>query len=1184
MKKLIYTLLASVLMLHCFLANAASYGKHTFAPSSALATGQWVKVKLNGNEDGIYQITYDQLSQMGFNNPDNVGVFGFGGHPIHENIDLATEDDLPEVATFHDQANRRILFYGRGLIRWDYSSNKGFYHRQNNSEESSFYFLCQKDGPAKSMEESINNPNNSGTLATNVYDEHLLHEEDLINIGHSGREKYGESFLNTSSQRFNFEGLNEGNVRLTVNFIARGTNASTFTVSLNDSTCAPVTIAKTANEYAFASEATFDKTLTNTIAAGITVGIQYQGASAGNTTNARLNYIRLQGKRRFAKPDSYLLFRSSSSHNRLVKFDLTEALDDDIQVWDVTSPSDVKRQLTEEGQFMTLSTGLREFALVNTKGTNFPSVTKVAKVGNQNLHGLPMTNMVIVTAPAYLAQANQLADYRRQHDNLHVTVLTPNEIYNEFSSGGQEITAIRLLMKMFYDRYHQAINGEGGAEGQEIREPLYLLLIGDGYYDNLAINRNFFLPTYETDASLVETSSCVCDDYFGFLDDGEGGTLDSNLRYNISGDVLDIGVGRLPVSSTGEASDAVNKIISYSENKYFGNWKNRICFLSDDDKTGDSFNCHVRHNDQLVSSLEENGHKEFIFQKIYLPAYTQTSTAAGTDYPDAKKEFQESLKQGVLIVNYAGHGNTTTITNENLMTSMLASQLNMKYLPLWVTASCDVGRWDDDDSSMGENLFLNPNGGAIALLTTVRVVYAQQNLLLNQAIIDNLFNRFADGTRFRLGDVMKAAKRELGSDYNKLNFCLMGDPSLTLSYPEHQMKITEVNGVAADEDFLSDHPTFNFPLEALQKVTMKGCVLKTGSESEIDTNFNGLVYPTLYDALETLSADKGYMQDEAPTYYFNTRTKKAFSGRGEIRNGEFEFSFIVPQDIAYSELPGLANLYACSDEGAEGQGFFERYVLTGSEEFEKTDFNGPTIDQLFLNDLSFVDGATVNSTPFFYAEISDESGFNATGNTIGHDMVLTIRCTSNPLLGTVQHTLNNYFTTFTGNANRGNIQFSIPKMADGTYEATFRVWDVCNNATTEKFTFTVANDVAPVTSVVQAYPSPAKMGDTIVFRVLHNRPESAQEVRLQVFTQTGYKVYETTAASNSSQRVFADDLQMPTVLNQDINADESGNFMGSAVIEWSTSNLRPGFYVYRIVLTSDNSCSTSSSKVLMVNP
>ncbi len=1181
MKTTIHILLVTMLMACCTAVGAATYGKHTFAQHSALATGTWVKVMLDGTEDGIYQITYDQLSQMGFKNPANVGIYGFGGHPIPENIEQAVEDDLPEVAAYHDDGNRRILFYGRGLIRWDYSATKGFYHRHNTSESHAYYFLHQKNEPARQMETLEDNASAMGTIPTQDYDVYLLHEQNLINLGRTGREKYGESLLNITTQSFDFPALNEGNVRLTVNIAANASGPSKMRVKLNGTDLDDTNVAKTTNEYAFASEATFDRTVQNDSPNGLTVGVSYVHPTSGNAKLAHLNYIKLQGKRAFAKPRNYELFRSGQAYNKIVRFNLHEAMAEGIQVWDVTSGNDVKLQAMTSNTFSPQEVGVREYALVNTQGTGFPGVSKVETMTNQDLHGLPMTNMVIVTAPAYLSQANRLAEYRRLNDGLHVTVLTPQEIYNEFASGAQDVTAIRLLMKMFYDRYHQALQGEG--EADEVREPLYLLLVGDGYYDNLAIDRNRFLPTYETDASLAETSSCVCDDYFGFLDDNEGGRMDSNLRYTISSDVLDIGIGRLPVSSEQEATGAVNKIIAYSENRYLGNWKNRICFLSDDDKEGDSFNCHVRHNDQLVARLEEQGHKEFTMQKIYLPAYTQTKTAAGTDYPDAKKEFQESLKQGVLMVNYAGHGNTTAITNENMMTAALASQLNMKYLPLWVTASCDVARWDNDDSSMGENLFLNPNGGAIALLTTVRVVYAQQNLTLNQAIIDNIFNRFSDGTRYRLGDVMKAAKQKLGSDYNKLNFCLMGDPSLTLAYPEHKMKITEVNSEPVDETFLADNPTFNFPLEVLSKVTMRGQIYTTGSDTEVDTDFNGLVYPTLYDALETLNADKGYVQDEAPTYSFNIRTKKAFSGRGEVRAGEFEFSFIVPQDIAYSDLPGLANLYACSDDGREGQGYFDRYVLTGGEEFEKTDNEGPRVNQLFLNDAMFYDGATVNSTPYFYAEIEDESGFNATGNTVGHDMVLTIRCTSNPLLGTVQHTLNNYFTTYTGNSTIGNIQYSIPAMADGTYEATFRVWDVYNNATIQQFSFTVDKGEAPATSVVQAYPSPARMGDTITFRVLHNRPESAQEVQLQVFTQTGFKVFETTATSTSAQKVYAP-ADAPTEVNHALNADESGDFMGSATITWDTSDLRAGFYVYRVVMTSNGSSSVSESKVLMVNP
>ncbi len=463
------------------------------------------------------------------------------------------------------------------------------------------------------------------------------------------------------------------------------------------------------------------------------------------------------------------------------------------------------------------------------------------------------------------------------------------------------------------------------------------------------------------------------------------------------------------------------------------------------------------------------------------------------------------------------------------------------------------------------------------MFTTVRIVYAHQNLILNQAIIDNLFNRFEDGSRYRLGDVLRAAKRSLGRDYNKLNFCLMGDPSLTMAYPEHKIAVTEVNGQSVEG------VSGNIALKALETVTMKGMVYKTGSQTEIDSTFNGIVFPTLYDALDTIVADKGYIQDDANPFKFTTRTRKAFSGRGEVRNGQFEFSFMVPQDIAYSNKPGLATLYACSGDWAEAQGYFDKYQLTGGQEILRTDTVGPVIDRLFLNDMLFSEGAVVNSTPYFYAEVSDESGFNTTGNGIGHDMVLTIKCLSNPLLSVKQYILNNYFSTYTGRFNIGNVQYSIPSLEDGDYEASFTVWDVYNNASRKVFHFTVAKGKAPSAVVVQAYPSPAKAGEPLTFRILHNRPESQTEMHIEVFNALGHRVYETEVKTNQATKFYATDLSKPTIANTSILADETPNFMGSSSVVWSTPNLEAGFYVYRIVLTSNGSQKVSDSKILIID-
>ncbi len=1157
--RLAHFLLSTLFFTTAQTVPAELYGQHVFADKSVLAEGLWIKVSLDGQENGVYQITYEQLRKMGFSQPQQVGIYGFGGNVLSEDFKKIPYDDLPEVAIYQDTKNNRILFYGQGLIKWEYDASDGFYHRQNTYETKAYYFLHQKAEEPRQMQ-SLSSTVSVASQFSDTYLAHELHESDLVNIGQTGREKYGESFISNKTQRFSMGTFDAGEIRIKANMIAKSTEATSYDVRVNDQSIRNVNIDNTSSSYTFATEGFLDERVSLEGKSDIEISLTYQ--ATGKADIARLNYIEVEGRRSFSLPASFITFRDPDTHTG---FDLSGAYSAETstiassayQVWDVTSATDVKlQQLSDNATFVPTTTELHEYVWVNTESMDFPSVTSAGKITNQNLHALEPTDFVIITAPAYLSEANRLAEYRRHNDGLSVVVLTPQAIYNEFSSGGQDATAIRLLMKRL--------------------QPRYLLLFGKGHYDNQKINRQYYLPTYETDYSLSETASCVCDDYFGFTEDGEGGIMDTHHRYSISNATLDIGIGRLPVSNEAEAKAVIDKIITYSNNRYQGDWKSHLCFLSDDDKAGDSFNAHVQHNDQLVRSLEKSGHKEYVMQKIYLPAYKQTTTASGTDYPDARKEFLERLKEGVLLVNYAGHGNTSSITHEQIMTSSLATQLSMRYLPVWVTASCDVGRWDNEDISMGEHLTLNSNGGAIAMFTTVRVVYAHQNLIINQAIIDNLFDRFSNGTRYRLGDVLKASKRALGSDYNKLNFCLMGDPSLIMAFPEKKIEVTQLNGKAVSD-------TEQFVLQALEPVTLKGHILKTGTESQIDSTFNGIIFPTFFDALDTLTADKGYVQDGATPYTFTTRTRKVFRGRGEVKNGQFEFSFIVPQDISAGEKTGLATLYACSDQWDEAQGYFDRYALAGGTEIVKTDSLGPEIRNLFLNDMLFSEGAVVNSTPYFYAEVTDESGFNTTGNGIGHDMVLTIKCTSNPLLSVKQYILNNYFSTYSGRYDIGSVQYSIPALEDGDYEASFTVWDVYNNATRRVFHFTVGKSIAPNSVSVQAYPSPAKQQEPLTFRVLHNRPESETEMKVEVFNALGHLVYEAKSKISQTEKYYAKDMEHPTVANTSLLADETPNFMGSSTIEWSSPDLQPGFYVYHIILTSNGSQKTSDSKILIIN-
>ncbi len=1159
-------------------ARAARF-VHAFTDHSALAEGRWIKVALNTNEDGIYQIPYSQLRQMGFSQPERVGVFGFGGHALDEAFSSGHIDDLPEVSILHDAARQRILFYGRGLITWQWRNTTLRYtHRQHPYANQAIYFLHETEAPRRM--DTIRTQIPAGTTGSELFDEHLLHETESVNIGKTGRELYGESFMYTQAQRFNFSmpGLADGQVLVTANVMAnvssKASSSSSYSVKLNDTSVGAVNLNSISDEYTKGREGTINKTVATASGDHLAVDITFSPADA-TIVNAHLNYIRIQGSRKIALYDApYTLFRRRPGHPAnsylLDNFDSGR-----MQVWDVTSPTDISIQSVTNRQFYSTDNA-REYALVDLHGTNFPGVTVLGNVANQNLHALPQTEMVIIAPPGLLAQAERLAEYRRSHDHLHVTVVTPENIYNEFSSGVPDATAYRLFLKMFYDR------GQSAPTDTQLR---YLLLFGDGFYNNRQISGNhFYLLSYESEASLVETASCVCDDYFGFLDDNEGGKLDYSNRYTITSDVIDIGIGRLPVSTAEDARNVVDKIIGYSDNRHYGNWKNRICFLGDDDKitdkSKDTPNTHIAHCDSMVAILQRAGHHEFIYQKIYLPAYTQTSSASGTDYPDAKKEFQEALRQGVLLVNYAGHGNTSSITNEGLMNTATAATLNMKNLPVWITATCDFSRYDDDETSCGETLLLNPNGGAVALITTSRVVYASQNLTLNRHLIRHIFDRHPDGTRYRLGDVMRQAKRDMGAEFNKLNYCLLGDPSMILSYPENEMELTAING----ESVAPAGVIPNFSLPALSRVTMRGRVLKVGSQ-ETDSAFNGLLYPTLYDAEEVFTADKGLYQD--PVFSFKNRTKKVFSGRDVIRNGEFEFSFVVPQDIAYSDGNGLVNLYACGENGEEGQGYFNRLYFNGSSDIVGTDTIGPEIRRLMLNESSFRSGDIVNATPYFFAEVHDSSGFNATGNSIGHDITLTLRNLSNPLTSVIQYQLNSYFTTYTGDATTGNIRFSIPQLSDGDYEATFRIWDVYNNSSAATFRFTVDTRKAVHCAWVQAYPSPAYAGETVTFRVMHNRPEAQTLLRVQVFTQTGVKVWEEETNSHAADVVYIPDAAHPDRTDLSLGNDETNGFLGTSSILWNQRNLSgailaPGLYIYRVYITSDGSTEVSKSKKLLI--
>ena len=1094
-----------------------------YASESVLNSGKWVKIQVA--EDGIYKLTAADLKKMGFSNLDKVAVYGYGGWPLDEDFSTTYIDDVPEVAVW--RSADYLLFYGKGPRKWEYSSSdKSFIHTNNPYSNYGYYFVSEKETTGRTMEKAASAA--GATLQVTTFDDYVLHEEELVSVNSSGRELYGESFTSTLSRDFTISvpGITNDEGKATLSFISRGNGTITMNVDGNALISGSVSVPS--DEYEVARELYRERAWMADKGETVKVNIGY---STTGHKNVHLNYFRLQMKRQLKVYDNYTFFCSLSARGNASRF-VIQGADASTLVFDVTdgvNPQQMETSLngTELSFSIPASASLREFVVV--KPSQIKAPVTVGEVANQNLHALPQQDMIIIAQPNFTTQAERLAEAHRTKDNLTVRVVTPESIYNEFSSGTPDATAYRRFMKMFYDR-----------KTSEADAPKYLLLFGDGSFDNRkltsawkSVDMSNMLLTYQTENSL-SSQSYVIDDYFGFLDDADN-------KKSLQNKKLCLGIGRFPIRTVEQATQMVDKVISYMENKNTGSWKNNLCFMADDGSNTDGFMTeHMEFADQLAGYVESE-HPEFLVNKLYYDAYKKDMTA-GT-YPDVRSGLQKLLKDGLLLFNYTGHGGTTALSDEKVLTQTDINQFTYTHLPVWVTATCDFTRFDDLNTSAGEDVFLNKSSGGIALFTTVRVAYSRPNFPINDNVIRNLFER-NNGRRRTLGEVMQATKNTLSSVY-KLGFCLIGDPAVKIAYPEFGMKVTTVNGQSVDGNSIS--------FKALEKITVEGEVLD--ASGQLVTDFTGIVNPTVKDSKVTVTCLKNSNKDDSPAFTFTDYPNTIFIGNDSVRNGKFSFTFTVPKDISYSNLQGKMNLYAVDTEsGNEAQGNFDNFIVGGTSDTAETDTIGPEIRALYLNDTTFVDGGQVNTTPYFVAELWDKSGVNITGSSVGHDMMLVIDEST-----VLSYNLNSYYELLPGEEGTGIVKFPIPALEPGKHTAEFWVWDILNNSTVRTFTFEVVEGLKPFLFDVIATPGIAR--EQVTFHLMHNRPESRMRVGIMVYDLAGRQLWKHEESGTSG--LFE-------------------NYTVSWDLTSGGARMRPGVYIYRAAISTDNSKDATKARKFII--
>ena len=1115
----------------------------SYASQSKLAQGRWYRLGIPST--GIFRLTPEFLSQLTGEpaaniDPRTIKVYGDGGGMLPESNAQFRYDDLVETPVYavgeqdgRFDAGDYLLFYAGGAHAWKYDlAGQTWRYQTNIYADTSYCFLTfGGNSGARIAQES---PPPSATQSTSEGDFMLAYEQDLKNLIKSGRTWYGEDFDLTTQRTFPFilPTTPTGPVTIRTHLAARCFSIpSTFHLSQAGTVLGSLSLPQVSPDYTtpYMSEGVLT---TQTSLSNNNLNLTLQYNKPNSSAIGWLDRIEVVGKRPLTAPSAgqvtWVDYPSGVSTGSVTAYQVA-GLSPDAQVWDVTRVDSIRSLQHVDGGngtriFTASSETLRRFAVFQS--SSFPLPIAAGAVSNQNLHSAPPTDMVVVCPPEFRAEAEQIAEIHRQKDQMTVLVVTPGELYNEFSCGRQDLIAIRSFLRMLYSR----------AAGNLAEVPSHLLLFGSASYDykNKVAGNTNLVPTYQSRNSSSPVNSYCSDAYVALLDEWEGGFGEGG------GDRMDVAVGRLPARTLQQAKEMVNKISNYLQPDARGDWQNRVLLVADD---GDG-NLHLSDMEDMAN-IWDSTYTPAIVQKVYLDSYSRESRPGGNRYPEVNRDINARMNRGALVVGYMGHGGVNGWAEERIVTLPEIREWKSEgRLPLMVTATCEFTRFDNPNGlSAGEAVMLNPLGGAIALMTTTRITFTFGNKMLSTRLYkDELFRMGSNGQRPTLGEVfMRVSNSDLGS-INTRNFTLLGDPALRLAYPNDGIDVNRINNVQVTP--------YGDTLKALALVRIDGEVVDAQSGAK-RTNFQGELVPSVFDKTTTVRT-LGNSSDSPPTSYTEFRNL-LYRGRASIQNGDWSFSFVVPRDIAYQFGPGRINLYAKGPTG-DAAGDYREVIVGGTATTVAPDNRGPQI-RLYMNDRSFRDGGITDANPLFLADLFDSSGINTAGAGIGRDITLIRNGEVNsPII------LNQFYESALDDYTRGEIRYPFFLLDPGHYQLNMKVWDVHNNSSTHAISFVVVDAERLLVSRLFNYPNP--FSNQTTFQFDHNRPGEPLEVGIDVYNTLGRRVKS--IRSNIQTEGYSDNS-----ITWD-GLDDYGNFIGN------------GVYVYHLWLRTANGESASESQKLVI--
>ncbi|PHR70864.1 MAG: hypothetical protein COA67_07665 [Lutibacter sp.] len=1041
--------------------------------NSVLSTGTWYKFSVDTT--GVFKIDRSFLQSLGVNtssiNPKNIKIYGNGGNMLPFLNSDFRYDDLEENAIFVSgeddnkfDSSDFILFYAKGSDAWKVDmSGLNTRHQKNIFSDKSYYFINVDGNAGKRIQNDtpITTVSNQQITSYNDYD---FYEKEDHNIVAIGQQWFGENLTIENVQTFTipFKNIDTSqDIQIRVRGVVESETTSQMAVKVNGQDLYTINFPAITNSlvHAIARENIGSLSAVNE---AVTVEITFNN-NGNPSAKAHLDYIEVIGKKLLTVDDKQFGFRSFDAANGLgtVQYQIQNAT----EIWDVTdfvNPVKITNQSATGGFEFNATAGiLKEYVALNDTDYFTPEKLPNSLVENQNLHALEDIDYVIVTRDFLIGEAERLADFHRNR-GLTVEVVDLEKIYNEFSSGSPDLTAIRDFTKYLYDN----------ATLPEKRIK-YLCLFGDASYDykDRINGNNNIVPALQSNESFNLATSYITDDYYGMMDANEGLLGGADRQ--------DVATGRIPVSDVIQASNAINKIINYNSTNSYGDWRNQITLIADDiDASGEEI---LQESLERIADSIKVRKPILNVKKIYADAYVQQTSSGGERYPDVNTEISNAVERGTLMANYFGHGGEDGWAGERILEiSEIQGWSNFNTLPLIITITCEFSKFDNPlRLAGGEYIVWNKDGGSISLITTTREIYINVGRIFNERLMKVLLT-FNDED-FTIAEALMIVKNQTTTS-QRLFIYYLGDPAMKLAVPKADVRLTQMNGV--------DIATSLDTIKALSHVTFNGIV--TDPSGNLLTDYNGELSATVFDKeiiRTTLDNDNFGI-----TMEFDALESKIFRGRAAVENGLFTFDFIAPRDLRIAYGKGKLSFYADNDI-IDKAGYNFDVTIGGINENAPEDNIGPEI-QLYMNDESFVDGGNTNASPLFLAVLEDENGINTSITAVDHDIVAVLDGdTANPFI------LNDYYQTELNDYTKGKVKYPLRNLETGMHTIELCAWDTYNNPSCATLTFVVVNDADMVLDNVLNYPNPFINHTEFWFN--HNKPNEPLEVQIQIFTVSG---------------------------------------------------------------------------------